>query len=641
MENKVRISVSPAEDQHRVEALKRYSILNTTPEKSFDNIAKLATQFFHLPVALISFVDTENVFLKANIGIEEIRNSPRETSICSMALLTDEVTVLEDIPNAERPFLTDPLLAGELGFKFYAGAPLITHDGFRIGTICVIGKEPRSFSDNEKLMLKSMGRIVMDEIELRLQGILEAEQKILEAAGQAQRNFNSYNMLAKAPVAIGIVTGRELIIELANPKILEFWGKTEEVIGKSMKIALPELEGQPYLKIFDDVFTTGLPFFGNELCAVLLRNGTMQDVYFNFVYQPLKDSAGKTVSIMIVATEITAQITARKLVETSEKNLSGMVMNSTVGIGVLSGRALIIENANQPMLEIWGLTAEQAIGKSLLTLFPEPVNETFPKILIDIFDTRETIISSGREINFKTNEGSYRRVYVDVKYTPIFDNEGNVEHIVASVNDVTQLVKTRNFFEQIDHYNHTANKILMETIEVLALTNTDMLMTHEELTKTNESLINTLKEITLEEPQLYHLIAKLSENLHKAKGNIQHAIDTATVGTWDFNVNTFECSNTLGLKKLFGFYAEDNMTFNEAMAQVPTDYREKVMAAANATILNGDTYSIEYPAIGFRDQKLRWIRAIGKLNRNKEGVSTTFSGVAFEITTEKLAGAVR
>lgn len=641
MENIFGMSTSSADDKNRVEALKRYSILNTPPEKSFDNIAKLATQFFGLPVALITFVDTENVFFKANIGAEEIRNSPRSSSICSMALLTDEVTILEDIPNTDRPFLSDPLLAGELGFKFYAGAPLITPDGFRIGTICVIGKEPRSFSENEKQMLKSMGRIVMDEIELRRQGILEAEQKILEAAGQAHRNFNSFNMLAKAPVAIGIVTGRDLVIEIANPKILELWGRTEEVIGKPMKTALPELEGQPYLKIFDDVFTSGKPFFGNELCALLIRNGEMQEVYFNFVYQPLKDAAGNTISIMIVATEITDQINSIKLMETSEKNLTGMVMNSTAGISVLLGRDLIIENANQLMLEFWGLTAEQAIGKSLLALFPEPLNESFPNILLDIFDTGETITSWAREVNFKTDEGLIRKLYVDVKYTPLFDKDGNVENIVASVTDVTQVVKNRKFLEQVDHYNHTANSILMTIIEDLALANKDMLATHEELIKENETMINTLIEITGGEPKFNHLLLKINENLQKAKQNIKNAIDITTVGTWEIDVNnTFENPPSVGLKKLFGYYPEDDMTFLQAMEQVPLQYREKVFAAVDATIKNGVPYHMEYPAIGFHDQKIRWIKAVGKLNLNSEDIPTTFSGTAFEITAEKLTNTI-
>lgn len=100
--------------------------------------------------------------------MEQFTKVPRANSICSKAMLNDEVTVLEDIPNADTCFLTDPYLAGEMGFKFYAGSPLVTYDGFRIGTICVLGMEVRQFSEKEKTILQALGRIVMDEIEIRV-----------------------------------------------------------------------------------------------------------------------------------------------------------------------------------------------------------------------------------------------------------------------------------------------------------------------------------------------------------------------------------------------------------------------------------------------------------------------------------------
>lgn len=126
-------------------------------------------------------------------------------------------------------------------------------------------------------------------------------------------------MVADAPVAIGVVTSRQMIIESANHKILEVWGKTEDIIGLTLKEALPEIEGQPFLQILDEVYMSGKPYYGNELIARLVRNGVMEDVYFNFVYHPMKDQSGSTVSIMLVAAEVTEQVLSRRLVEASEK----------------------------------------------------------------------------------------------------------------------------------------------------------------------------------------------------------------------------------------------------------------------------------------------------------------------------------
>jgi hypothetical protein len=168
----------PANDQQRVAALKRYQIAGSPPEKSFDNISNLAALFFDLPIALINFVDTEEVFVKTSMDIKGAQiATPRGSSLCSLAMLSKDVTVFDTLPAADPCLLSNSILAAEMGLKFYAGAPLITHDGFSIGTICVMGYEKRTFSDKEKVMLQNMAKIVMDEIEMRLQGIYEFERE--------------------------------------------------------------------------------------------------------------------------------------------------------------------------------------------------------------------------------------------------------------------------------------------------------------------------------------------------------------------------------------------------------------------------------------------------------------------------------
>lgn len=442
MENKLAPGNLSADDNRRVEALKRYQILNTPPEQSFDNIARLATQIFDLPVSLISFIDTENVFLKSNMGVEEIRNSPRSNSICAMALGKDEVTVVEDIPKMDQHLLADPLLVAEMGFKFYAGAPLITYDGFTIGTICVIGREARTFTEKETLMLKGLARIVMDEIELRLRGIFDAEKKVIDAARIAQQNFNNESLIANAPMAIGILRGRELIVELANPRILEVWGKSEAVIGKPLKEALPELEGQAFLQILDQVFTTGVPYYGEEVCVLLIRKGHLEDVYFNFVYQPLQDDEGMTSSIMIVATEVTEEMKARQVLQNHKLQLETMVMNSATGMAIYAGRELIVETVNQPMCEIMGKTAAEVLGKSLFDLYPDFDSIASTDVLRQIFDTRETATLSEIRITVNSASGS-RDMILNISYVPIFDDNNEVHQVMASINDITHNIEGR------------------------------------------------------------------------------------------------------------------------------------------------------------------------------------------------------
>ena len=634
MENNLAPTNLSPDDKRRVEALKRYQILGTPPEQTFDNIARLATQIFDLPVSLISFIDTENVFLKSNVGVEEIRNSPRSNSICTMALGTDEVMVVEDIPNLSRHLMTDPLLVAEMGFKFYAGAPLITHDGFTIGTICVIGRETRTFSEKETTMLKGLARIVMDEIELRLRGIFDAEKRVMDAARLAQLNFNNQSLIAKAPMAIGVLSGRSLKIELANPIILEVWGKTDEVIGKTLKEALPEIESQGFLKILDDVFMSGIPYYGKEVCVLLMRNATMEDVYFNFVYQPLKDGDGNTTSIMIVANEITEEMKARKALQNSERQLENMVMNSASGMAIFSGTELIVESANQPMFEIWGKTEGEALGRSLFDLFPNSLNPASTAALTHVLETRECASFPEVEVTIQTASGA-KNLILNIYYVPLFDDDGEVHQIIASVSDITSIVNARKILERLHGDKEATNEFLISTIQELTSANQTMVFTHKDLESTRELLHTMLGKLPANQPGMLNSLHKIEESVQKAEEALKLAGGTDDIGIFNIDIATMTCTPTPALKKLYGYDPDEHMDFPDAMAQVTDEYRPKVMEAISLTIQNGGSFKLDFPVVGFRDRQLRWLRNFGKLDYT-DGKVTHFSGVAFEIPGPEL-----
>ncbi|RNL56648.1 GAF domain-containing protein [Pedobacter jejuensis] len=194
MDNTFGKNIIPDNDELRIEALKRYKILDTPPENAFDNVAKLATQIFDVPVSLISLVDAEQVYFKANIGMGNVKSTSRGVSLCSLSILDKNVTVFENAPT-EPCLLTNPNVAGSFGLRFYAGAPLTTADGFRIGTLCIIDKTPRTFDEKSRVILESLAKIVMDEIELRLSSIEEAEKQhmISESAEAVNEELKATN----------------------------------------------------------------------------------------------------------------------------------------------------------------------------------------------------------------------------------------------------------------------------------------------------------------------------------------------------------------------------------------------------------------------------------------------------------------
>jgi GAF domain-containing protein len=166
MENSFGRPIIPVDDEQRILALERYRILDSAPEGFFDNLARIMARCFDTPIALISLVDKERVFFKANVGMPDTRNVSRGLSLCSLAILDDEPTVFENALK-EPCLLANPLVAGAFGLRFYAGAPIITEDGYHLGTVCVVDKKPRPFPQSDKELLQRFAQTVMKAIEKR------------------------------------------------------------------------------------------------------------------------------------------------------------------------------------------------------------------------------------------------------------------------------------------------------------------------------------------------------------------------------------------------------------------------------------------------------------------------------------------
>src|SRR4028118_1603542 len=159
--------LSPQVEQARLVALRRYDILDTPPDGAFDRITALAASLFSAPISIISMVDTDRIWFKSHHGID-VDQIGRDPGLCASAIVHDGPWVLTDAKNDARS-LANPLVAGEFGLRFYAGAPLKTADGHNLGTLCVIDKEPREdFSQEQIKQLSDLAALVMDEMELRL-----------------------------------------------------------------------------------------------------------------------------------------------------------------------------------------------------------------------------------------------------------------------------------------------------------------------------------------------------------------------------------------------------------------------------------------------------------------------------------------
>jgi GAF domain-containing protein len=161
-------NIIPDNEEERLEELAKYQRVNFKADNHFNKIAQLAAKIFNVPIALIAFVDKEEVMFKANVGMEGTNTVNRGISLCSLAILNDDVTVFET-PLEEACLLANPLVTGQFGLRFYAGAPLKTREGFNIGTLCIVDKKQRYFTEAQRSILEDLAAIVMDQLECRLE----------------------------------------------------------------------------------------------------------------------------------------------------------------------------------------------------------------------------------------------------------------------------------------------------------------------------------------------------------------------------------------------------------------------------------------------------------------------------------------
>jgi GAF domain-containing protein len=163
----------PVPDAERVAALERYAILDTEPEQAFDDLTLLASYVCKTPIALISLIDEDRQWFKSKVGMS-VSETPREAAFCSVAIQQSDVMVVPDTLKDDR-FRNHPFVVSEPRIRFYAGAPLITEEGYALGTLCVVDQKPREFGPDQKEALGALSRLVLAQLEFRRNLILLKE----------------------------------------------------------------------------------------------------------------------------------------------------------------------------------------------------------------------------------------------------------------------------------------------------------------------------------------------------------------------------------------------------------------------------------------------------------------------------------
>lgn len=274
----------------------------------------------------------------------------------------------------------------------------------------------------------------------RLREMAAQSEQLLRLEAQAERE-KLRGLIAQAPAVVALLRGPEHVFEVVNREYCHTVGRSEtELIGKPIREALPEIQDQPFPALLDEVYRTGKAFTASEMRAQLDRHGDgrLEEVYFNFIYQPWTDSSGQVAGIIVHAVDVTAQVLARRRVEESERQLQTLA-DSIPQLAWMADPDGYITWYNRRWYEFTGTTPEQMAGWGWRSVH-DP--EILPQVLQRWRESLDTGDPFEMEFPLRGADGEYRWFLTRVK--PLRDASGAIMRWFGTNTDVMEIKRMRD-----------------------------------------------------------------------------------------------------------------------------------------------------------------------------------------------------
>ncbi|NTE01625.1 PAS domain-containing protein, partial [Agrobacterium tumefaciens] len=410
--------------------------------------------------------------------------------------------------------------------------------------------------------------------------------------------------LGCSPEATAIYTDENMIIRFANEGMLEVWGKNPSVIGKPLLQALPELEGQPFLGLLQQVWRSGQTYSVSDAPVHVIKNGKTTTEYYDYEYKALLDNDGQTWCILNTARKVSSRLefleriqrkeekeqsmmeemaatmeelsstndelnSSLKLLEESREHIRTIIEQAPVGIAMLQGPEHIVEIANPAILKIWGRELKEVQGLPHQVARPELIGQPINKWLHEVFKTGQRRTNNEFSVYLKDKNGM-REAIVNSVYQPVLSSDGLVSGVLVILEEITLQVVDRRANEK----------------------NQQMLLM---------------------------------------------AVEAGDLATFFYEPKTNFFSGNALLKSWFGLPEADTINLKVALSSILDEDRAKVEEAIRESLsdTSDGNYFIEYRIHHPEDPNGRLVQARGKVFHDRQGTLTSLNGTLRDITEQK------
>jgi signal transduction histidine kinase len=393
-------------------------------------------------------------------------------------------------------------------------------------------------------------------------------------------------LIEEAPIATCFFAGRELKIEVANDIMLGYWGKDRSVIGKPLAEAVPELVGQPFLDILDNVYTTGETYTNKAAYALLEVNGVLGGYYFDFAYKPLKNAAGEVYGIMDMAIDVTEQVKAQQKLMEAQMELRGAIEVAGLVTWTMNIRQDTF-NYSPRFMEWLGFTNDTENFERAFEPLPDEYRKSVPEALARAIASKEGIYDIEHPI-VNTVTGQMRIIHAQGQV--FYDANGAADTLKGVAQDITE---QRNIQLRLSQEVELRTNELAAAIEQLEATN-------EELQEANDLLVHSNEELAqyayvashdLQEPlrkiRVFSDMLSRKDDLSDSNRQVVDKINLSAERMTLLIKDLLDFSRLLKTDKL-----AQKVKLGDIMRAVAVDF-ELAMTEKNATIQIGELPEVE------------------------------------------------